>query len=32
MERLVDSIRLRLVGPTLLQDIPLLELGSTIAI
>jgi hypothetical protein len=31
MERLVDSIRLRLVGPTLLQDIPLLELGSTIA-
>ena len=30
MEWLVDGIRLRMVGPTLLQDIPLLELGSTL--
>lgn len=30
MEWIVDGIRLRLVGPTLLQDIPLLAIGSTI--
>jgi hypothetical protein len=30
MEWLVDGIRLRLVGPTLLQDIPLLDLGSSL--
>lgn len=30
MEWIVDGIRLRLVGPTLLQDIPLLDLGSTL--
>lgn len=30
MEWLIDAIRLRLVGPTLLQDIPLLELGSVL--
>jgi hypothetical protein len=30
MEKLVDGIRLRLVGPTLLQDIELLDLGTTI--
>ncbi len=30
MEWIVDGIRLRLVGPTLLQDIPLIPLGSTI--
>jgi hypothetical protein len=30
LEWIVDGIRLRLVGPTLLQDIPLLNLGSSI--
>ena len=31
MEWLVDGIRLRLVGPTLLQDIELVSLGATTA-
>ena len=30
MEWLVDGVRLRLIGPTLLQDIEFLQLGATI--
>ena len=30
MEHVVDAIRIRVVGPTLLQDIPQLRLGSTV--
>ncbi len=30
MEWIVDWIRIRLVGPTLLQDIPLIPLGSSL--
>ena len=31
MDWVVDGIRIRLVGPTLLQDIPLLDLGASLA-